>query len=568
MMKLLSSIQRFLSKMPGFSKPDKHSLSFLNGVQFLGALNDNIYKLAVIFFIIHIEGPQNANYILSAAGAIFVVPFLLFSSAAGILADRMSKSRFIIVLKSTEIVIMVFAIFAFAFKIKLACYALLFLLSTQSAVFGPSKYGIIPELVTKNRISKANGLITSFTYLAIIIGTFLASFLTEITNYNFVLVGFFCLLVSIAGFFSSFGIKHTPPIGTKKKINFLFIKQIYQTLAECKDRKHLLVAIYGSAYFLFIGAFTQLNVIPFAIEVLGLTEVAEGYLFLVSALGIALGAVVAGKASRSRIELGITVLSGLLMAAFFFVLGGIHTSITWTAISLFVIGFCGGNFVVPFDTFIQLFSPENNRGHVIAATNFLSFVGVLLASIAIFVFNELLGLTPAQSFGIIAAITALFTVFLLLRLSDLFLSYTARKILHKFIPVKAENLTLVTKTKKPLLMLEEGSFLKAWLLCGLLPNLNILVPQYKVRRFPWFQRIFYSLHRIDSPQKFENLVSHGKIFMDSETIPCIYLLKKKPVPAKQSLSLTNFISRKSYEVITVNFEKTNGGKTTKILFTK
>ncbi len=518
--------------------------------------------------MIGIKGPAYANTILSAAGAIFVIPFLLFSSLAGILADRYSKSRFIIIVKVSEIAIMILAILAFAFKFVWSIYILLFLLAMQSAMFGPSKYGIIPELAAKNQVPKANGLITSFTYLAIILGTFLAPFLTGITNDNYVLVALFCLLVAIAGFLSSFGIKYTPPMGIKKKINYFFIREIYRTLVQCANYKHLLIAITASAYFLFVGGFLQLNIIPFAMQSLGLTDRAGGYLFLVCALGIAFGAIVAGWLTKKRVELGLTCLAGIVIALFLFILAASEFNLPLSIISFFLIGLAGGAFVIPVDSFIQLFSPEEIRGQVIAASNFSSFVGVLIASFALYLFNEVLHFTAAQSFIIMGCLTLLFSLFLIIRLSDLFLSFTARKLLYLFSPVKTVNLKVVLKSENPILMLEEGTFLKAWLLYGVISNLNLLVPQYKTRRFPWFQHFFFSIHRIDSPQKFEELVSKSRSFADKNTIPCIYLLKKKPVPEGQVFSILSVFRRKRYEVISVNFQKPADSKMTTIAFSK
>ncbi len=566
--KQFSKIHHFLAKLPGFSNPEKHSLSFLNLSQFCGALNDNIYKLVLIFYLIDLNGEQNANVILSTAGAIFVLPFLLFSSASGILADRLSKSRLIITIKGTEILIMLLAVAAFAFKFSWSSYVILFLLSTQSALFGPSKYGIIPEIVQKDKISKANGLVTSFTYFAILSGTFLASGLTKITDRNYVLVGFFCVFVSIIGFITSFGIKYTAPKGSRKKVDYIFLREIFHTLRECKDKKHLLISIFGASYFMFVGGFAQLNIIPFAMSSLGLTDVAGGFLFMVTALGIAFGSVVAGRASKSQIELGLSCIACVFISIFFFILAYATGSLTITIIALFCIGFFGGNFVVPLETFIQIFSPENNRAHAIAAANFLSFVGVLLASLCIYFFNEVIGLSSAHSFGVMGVITVVFSAFLIIRISDLFMSYTAQKILFRFIPVRAVNIELMKKTKNPILMLEEGSRLKGWLLSGIIPNLHLLVPQYKVRRFPWFQRFFYSLHRIDAPDKFEHLIERSKKFQDPEMIPCVYLHKKKPVPDRQSSSIVSLFTRKEYEVILVNFEKNPGDKITKIRFSK
>jgi len=535
----------------------------MNIAQFCGALNDNIYKLVLIFYLIQLEGTERANAILSAAGAIFVIPFLLFSSAAGILADRFSKNRMVIIIKTTEIFIMVLAVLAFAFKFTWSSYAILFLLSTQSAFFGPPKYGIIPEIVPKDRVSKANGLITSFTYLAIISGTFLASFLTDITHYNYILVGLTCVFIAFMGFFSSFGIKYTKPRGTKKKVQIFFVKQIWHTLVECRGTKHLLPAIFGSSYFLFIGGFTQLNIIPYAIVSQGLTEVEGGYLFLTTALGIAVGAFASGRASKRQIELGLSCLAGILISIFFFVIAKATFNLPLAVISLFIIGFAGGNFIVPFDSFIQLFSPEQNRGHVIAASNFLSFVGVFLASLCLYFFNQIIGLTAAKSFVIMGALTAIVTLIFILRLSDLFLSYLSQKILHGIIKVKANNLEIVSITKNPLLMLEECTPTKAWLVCGFIPHLHILVPQYKRRSFPWFERLFFSLHRIEAPQRFETIVKKAKPFHKGKMIPCVYLSRKMPVPDERS-----FFARKDFEIIRVRFSKKEGEKYMQINFSK
>ncbi|NGX59931.1 MAG: hypothetical protein KR126chlam3_01091 [Chlamydiae bacterium] len=122
-------------------------------------------------------------------------------------------------------------------------------------------------------------------------------------------------------------------------------------------------------------------------------------------------------------------------------------------------------------------------------------------------------------------------------------------------PVKITDQSLVRRTKNPLLMLEDATTLKAWILTGVLPNVHLLIPQYKRRGFPWFQRVFFSLHRIESPQKFETLVSRSQHFRHPDMIPCIYLNKKKPVPEKEMFSIRAIFTRKSYEVITVTIHR-------------
>src|SRR5207237_789134 len=104
-----TAIVRFLKRLPGFSNQGTHCLAFLNSAQFLGVLNDNIFKLVIVFLLIDTRGSEHANNILSAAGAIFVIPFLLFSSTAGIVADRFSKQRLLMSMKVAEVIIMALA---------------------------------------------------------------------------------------------------------------------------------------------------------------------------------------------------------------------------------------------------------------------------------------------------------------------------------------------------------------------------------------------------------------------------------------------------------------------------
>src|SRR3989344_3659873 len=118
-------------------RTDHRSFYCLNVTQFLGALNDNIFKLLVIYLLIHVKGPAAANSILSLAGAIFVIPFLLFSSSAGVLADRISKRTIIVFTKILEVLIMLFGLIAVYFEWEVGSFSALFLMAMQSAIFGP-----------------------------------------------------------------------------------------------------------------------------------------------------------------------------------------------------------------------------------------------------------------------------------------------------------------------------------------------------------------------------------------------------------------------------------------------
>ena len=394
------------------------SFTFLNVTQFLGALNDNIYKLLIVYFLIQLEGIEKSHIVLSLTGATFVLPFLLFSASSGTLADRFSKRNIIVLTKVLELITMTLGVFAFVYESEVGSFCILFLMATQSAIFGPSKYGILPEIVSHDKISTANGLMTSFTFLAIIFGTFTASFVVDITNYDFFLASIFCTLIALIGLITSLCIEYTPPSGSLKRFNIRFLYQILSTLNIARGEPSLLPAIFGSAFFLFLGAYMQLNLIPYAVHVLGLTDIQGGYLFLLTALGIGAGALLAGKISGKVVELGIVPLAGVGITISCFLLDFYSDSFWMILFLVVIVGIFGGLYQIPLDSYVQVASPHKYRGQMIAATNFLSFFGVLCASVLLYVITETLGLSPNKGFAVIGYLSLIVTVVLAFQFFD------------------------------------------------------------------------------------------------------------------------------------------------------
>lgn len=377
------------------------SYTYLNLTQFLGALNDNIYKLLIVYFFIQLDGIENSHIILSMSGAVFVLPFILFSATSGTLADRFSKRNIIICTKAFEVAIMISGIFAFHFHSKVGLLCILFLLATHSAIFAPSKYGILPELVAQDKITKANGIMTSFTFLAIILGTFLASFILDVTARNFILAASLCSIFSLVGFLASLCIEYTDPAGSEKRFNVLFVREIIAALRLANAEPSLLAAVFGSAFFLFLGAFVQLNIIPFALQSLNLTDVQGGYLFLLTAVGIGSGSILAGKISGKTVELGIVPLAAVGVALSCFMLDFFSGWLVVVVPMVMILGLFGGMYQIPLDSYIQMASPNKSRGQIVAATNFLSFIGVLGASTLVFLVGEVFGLPAEKGFAIV-----------------------------------------------------------------------------------------------------------------------------------------------------------------------
>ncbi len=423
----------------------KKALSFLNITQFTTAFNDNFFKFLTIYLLIDLKGVVHVSDITFFVGIFFVLPFLLFSNIAGAIADRVSKQKIIIWMKALEVVIIGLGYFAYASETVWACYLCVFLHSLQSAVNSPPKYSIILELVSKENISKANSYITSCTYIAIILGTFMASFLTQITGRNFILSLGVGMLAAIIGFIASLNIPKTRAVGAKINARQAPFVQLIETLQMCKKTPKLLMVVMGAAFFLFIGVFTQLNLIPFAMSSLGMTEVGGGYLFLGTSFGIALGSIVSGKLCKKGVHLGISAFGMIGMTFCVFLIPIFSSSIAMVFASLCAIGLFGGLYQIPLDTYMQMHCPSEKRGKVVAAANFLSFTGVLLAPISMMIFDKVLYLSAAAGFVMLGVMLIFASVFFVKSLFGPLLNILSKITVHNIYNIYYQDFPFAKK---------------------------------------------------------------------------------------------------------------------------
>lgn len=386
------------------------SFVWLNATQFLGAFNDNVLKLLLIFFIIALKGPEMAGVAAAEAGAVFVLPFLLFSPFAGILADRISKQRTIVAIKIIEIGVTALGAWLFFVGSEIGLFVVLFMMATHSALFAPLKYGIIPELVEREQLSYANGLLESFSYLAIILGTAFASLLSELTKGNYAVSSLFCVGLALTGLAASLKIEKTPAASPGHSFGFPFLGEIKKNLSYIAEDRELLLAVIGAAYFMVLAAFTQMNVIPYGMQVLGLTQEKSGYLFLMTALGIGAGSFSAGKLSGRSVEFGVVPLGAIMLTAASLALQFIPPSLSVILPILFMLGFSAGMFIVPLQAFIQLRSPKERLGEILAASVFLNWTGVLLASGLTYVLTVFLKFPASRGFAALGFLTMLLTL--------------------------------------------------------------------------------------------------------------------------------------------------------------
>lgn len=296
---------------------------------------------------------------LPSLGVVFALPFLLIVPIAGNFADRYSKRRLIVILKVVELLVMGFGVFALSMKSAPLLYITMFLMWSQSAFFSPCKTGILPEQVGAEKLSKANGALQLFTFLAIICGTVLAPELSLWSGQNFCLAASVCILIAAFGLFAAKHIEPTPA-HAERTLSLNGFGSVFRTSLEIRKDSFLTLSVLAVAVFYLAAAFIQLNVLEFGQQHLGLSLEAATRLFLLTAVGIGLGSTTAGWLSGRAVEFGIVPIGALLMCLSLGTLGTLaEGNILLSAISMAVLGFAAGLFIVPLEAFIQYRSPKD-----------------------------------------------------------------------------------------------------------------------------------------------------------------------------------------------------------------
>ena len=401
--------------------------------QFLGAFNDNAFKL-VIFLMAARVLDDSTNFV-TLAGALFSLPFILFSEYAGFLADRFSKKTVMVWAKVAEIAVMLLGGFALWRGDLTAMAVVLFLMGSQSAFFGPSKYGILPEMLPDEDLSRGNGWVQMWTFLAIIAGTAIAGplykfFAEQIKLASGLVIGFdgrpylasvVFVAVAALGTAASLFVTPVPAAKSGKRFELNFLRDVCSTVREVHRSRALFLCMMGSCYFWFIGALFQMNVFLYAQKMMDAGPIRTGLLLTAVAFGIGCGSVLAGRWSGEKVEFGLVPLGAAGLGLFSVILSFCYASYAVTLTALFMLGASAGLYMIPLHAFIQQESPADSKGRVLATTNVLNFVSILLASAALWFLQKMLPLNPAlvflvtglASFAVIAYIIHLLPDFLL-----------------------------------------------------------------------------------------------------------------------------------------------------------
>ena len=437
--------------------------------QFQGAFSDNLYRVLALFTFLELAIPEypglTRNLRIALVGALFALPFILFSMAGGYLADRYSKRAVTIGTKLAEILIMSVACWALWMREPVLLLATVFLMGAQSAFFGPSKYGLLPELLPAKRLSWGNGIIELGTFLAIITGTIAGGFVFE--QFEGSPGGGGVVLVGLAGPapITSLGISRVPAANPSRRFHWNPVSELIERLSLIRRDRILLLAVLGNTYFFFIAALIQqCNLIPFGTELLGLSEgEVTWYLMTPVAVGIGLGSLAAGYLSGEKIEYGLIPLGALGMCLAGLALALVEPDPLRSVVFLAGYGLAGGFFIVPVTALIQHRPERAVKGAVIASGNLLSFVGIFLAAAIYFALTDGLGLDAREIFLVTSVLTLAGTIYALRLLPDALLRFLLWIVTHSFYRIRVQGQNHIPTKGGALLVSNHLSMLDALL---------------------------------------------------------------------------------------------------------
>jgi acyl-[acyl-carrier-protein]-phospholipid O-acyltransferase/long-chain-fatty-acid--[acyl-carrier-protein] ligase len=491
------------------------SLTFIGLLltQFLGATNDNILRWLVIGLGKHYVEKDQVSTVLAVGSGCLVLPYLLLAAPAGYFADRFSKRDVIIRCKVAEIVIMAMAVGAILIGNIYLMFGVVALIGSQAALFGPSKFGSIPEMLTANKISSANGVLGLTTVLATAFGTLVGSWLSleNVTGRHgqdrwwisaLVLVG-----VATAGWIASLFIMPLRAANPLRVFPWDMARQTVRDLKSLGQDRALLRVALGIMFFWTLAMLAHLNIDQFVTE--GVDELTFEQTQVVPLLGAlivgaGLGSVLAGLWSGGKVELGILPLGAGGLAVFSFLLysvegvlidlNGTYT-LSYVAACAFLLflGVSAGLFDVPLAAFMQHRSPPEHRGAILAASNFLTFGGMLIASVGYWLLRRPVDgealFTSRQIFLMCGLATVPVFIYIVTEIPQATIKFLAWLMTHSIYKIRVyqrdnipeqggailvpnhiswiDGLLLLTTSSRQIRMMIDGDIIKTWRAHGL-----------------------------------------------------------------------------------------------------
>jgi acyl-[acyl-carrier-protein]-phospholipid O-acyltransferase/long-chain-fatty-acid--[acyl-carrier-protein] ligase len=503
------------------------SFGSLTLAQFLGAFNDNALKQICMLMAVNLVLTEGQGYqIQAAATALFALPFLVFSTTAGQLADRFSKSRIIVVVKLVEIGVMALAAWGIYQRDFQLILLGVFLLSTQSTFFSPAKYGIIPELLDRRNLSRGNGLIQTTTYLAILGGTASAGVLMVYFDGQLWIPGVILTANAVLGTVAGWFIDRQPPADRERSLWRSPLSALGESIGYILRDRLLFYSMVGFSYVWFAGSVLMINLNVYGMKVMGLNETWTSLMIVVLALGLGAGCLLAGRWSGDGIEIGLIPMGAVGMGTSLLVFLAVPHAVWTTGVLLFVAGVFGGLFLIPQQTVLQERPDSERKGSVLGTTNVFSFTAVLVSAAFYVVAVDTIGLSAGEIMVLLGAVTILVGVGLTALIPRAFVRFVLWLLVHTVYSIDVRGRENIPDEGPALIVANHVSYVDGLLIGACFDRFVrflTFAPLFDVPLIGWFLRKMKMIP-VDprSPGKVKDALSEARKRLREGELVCVF----------------------------------------------
>ena len=477
--------------------------------QFLGAFNDNVFKNALLLLIAFHAADRfsaSSDTVINLSAGLFILPFFLFSATAGQLADKYEKSSLIRLIKLFEIGIMVLAAVALWLDSVGALIALLFMMGVQSTMFGPVKYGILPQLLGDDELLGGNGLVEMGTFLAILLGTALGGILIGIDGIGRLLVAVAVVAIACAGYVSARSIPPVPPVDPHMTINWNPVTETWRILGYARQNHIVFLCIIGISWFWFVGAIYLAQLPNYSILYLGGNEEVVTLLLALFSIGVGTGSLLCERLSGQRIDIGLVPFGSIGMTLFGLDLALVEAQGTaeyllgaaaWMGeagtlrimLDILLLGMFGGFYIVPLYASVQKRTDARHRSRVIAANNVLNALLMVIASIlAIGVLAS--GFTIGRLFLLVSVLNGCVAFYIFRQAPEFVLRFCTWILIHTIYRIRVEDAHNIPDEGAVLLACNHVSYVDALVIGGCIRRPVRFVMYYKIVDIPVLRSLF------------------------------------------------------------------------------
>jgi 1-acyl-sn-glycerol-3-phosphate acyltransferase len=477
--------------------------------QGLGAFNDNIFKNALAALLVF-QGSKlaglNTDQLVNLSALVFILPFFLFSALFGQFADKYEKSIQIRRVKLFEVVIMLLATLGFWLNNIPLLMFVLFLLGLQSTIFGPIKYGILPQILKPEELVGGNALIEMGTFVAILGGTIAGPQLAGVEVSWPYWVGVGCLAVALAGYFYSRRIPVADAADPDLAINWNIFTETVNNLSFLNKNQVVLNSVLGISWFWFFGATFLVQIPSYSQNVLGGDKNLMSALLALFIIGISTGSLLCEKLSGKQVEIGLVPFGAIGLTLFgldlYFaspeaptagitVIEFITAGTNWRImLDLVLIGTFGGFYIVPLYALVQSRSAPAHRSRVIAGLNILNALFMVVAAIMAMLILGPAGLTIPDLFLISAILNAVVAIYIFTLVPEFLMRFLVWMLIHTIYRVRVTGMDNVPDEGPVIVASNHVSFVDPLILGGMIRRPVNFVMYHGIYKIPVLNFIF------------------------------------------------------------------------------